>query len=236
MLCRSAEAGCLVPRTFPREFRPLRPRASGMLGCMTKKKGDLFWRGHCVTDTDRSHANIEAAVRAILSAGALPAVLGGDQAINIPCFRAFSAGRASHIVQIDAYLDFVDERHGNPMRRAAEPGPCDRAEPARHSQCQLHRTEAKPSARTSSRWQVRKLWTEAVLARTPHRYRRSDPSVAAGTGTPSHGGFLDVLAARQPIVGIDMVEVAPDYDATAQPAGPDRPGAPSPKALPWSLS
>ena len=48
----------------------------------------------------------------------------------------------------------------------------------------------------------------------------SDPSIAPGTGTPSHGGFLyyevlEIIAAvakRQPIVGIDLVEVAPDYD------------------------
>ncbi len=46
------------------------------------------------------------------------------------------------------------------------------------------------------------------------------PSIAPGTGTPSHGGFLyyEVLeilqgAARaHEIVGIDLVEVAPDYD------------------------
>ena len=45
-------------------------------------------------------------------------------------------------------------------------------------------------------------------------------SIAAGTGTPSHGGFLyyDVLellqhvAKSHPIIGIDLVEVAPDYD------------------------
>ena len=36
------------------------------------------------TDTIRSHANIEAGVRKILKAGALPVVLGGDHSINIP--------------------------------------------------------------------------------------------------------------------------------------------------------
>ena len=49
-----------------------------------------------------------------------------------------------------------------------------------------------------------------------------DPSIAPGTGTPSHGGFLyyevlEIIAAvakRQRIVGIDLVEVAPDYDQT----------------------
>jgi agmatinase len=47
-----------------------------------------------------------------------------------------------------------------------------------------------------------------------------DPSIAAGTGTPSHGGFLyyevmeilQGLSKRGDIVGVDLCEVAPDYD------------------------
>ena len=47
-----------------------------------------------------------------------------------------------------------------------------------------------------------------------------DPTFAPGTGTPSHGGFLyyEVLemlqevAKRHEVVGMDLVEVAPDYD------------------------
>ena len=78
--------------------------------------------------------------------------------------------------------------------------------------------------------QVRKLGVEGVLERIPagKRYYLTididgfDPSIAPGTGTPSHGGFLyyDVLeiiaglAKRGDIVGIDLVEVAPDYDHT----------------------
>ena len=49
-----------------------------------------------------------------------------------------------------------------------------------------------------------------------------DPSIAAGTGTPSHGGFyyyeilelIDGLAKQGNIAGLDLVEVAPDYDIT----------------------
>ena len=79
--------------------------------------------------------------------------------------------------------------------------------------------------------QFRKLGVAAVLDRIPAgaRYYLTididgfDPSIAPGTGTPSHGGFLyyevlellDGLARRGPIVGIDLVEVAPDYDHTA---------------------
>ena len=46
------------------------------------------------------------------------------------------------------------------------------------------------------------------------------PSIAPGTGTPSHGGFLyyevleilQGLSKQNKVVGIDLVEVAPDYD------------------------
>jgi len=82
------------------------------------------------TMTGKSHANIEYGVKKILDAGALPVTIGGDHSINIPCIRAFEEDCAEngpiHVVQIDAHLDFVDERHGvrhghgNPMRRAAE--------------------------------------------------------------------------------------------------------------------
>ncbi|MEC8109387.1 MAG: arginase family protein, partial [Pseudomonadota bacterium] len=49
-----------------------------------------------------------------------------------------------------------------------------------------------------------------------------DPSIASGTGTPSHGGFLyyeileflNGLSKRGDIVGVDLVEVAPDYDSS----------------------
>ena len=78
------------------------------------------------TDTAGSHANIEFAVQKVLAAGALPVVMGGDHSVNIPCINAFEGQGDIHVVQIDAHLDFVDERHGvrfghgNVMRRAAE--------------------------------------------------------------------------------------------------------------------
>ena len=46
------------------------------------------------------------------------------------------------------------------------------------------------------------------------------PSIAPGTGTPSHGGFLyyevlemlQEISKKHEVIGIDLVEVAPDYD------------------------
>ncbi len=191
------------------------------------------------TDTAASHANAEFAVGKILAAGALPVMLGGDHAVNIPCIRAFAGHGPIHIVQIDAHLDFVDERHGvreghgNPMRRAAEQahvtgltqlGIRNVSSTAREGYDDARR---RGSTILSVR-QVRKAGTEAVLARIPAGARLYvtididgfDPSIAPGTGTPSHGGFLyyevmeilQGLAGRHDIVGIDLVEVAPAYD------------------------
>jgi agmatinase len=179
------------------------------------------------TDTTRSHANIRAGVEAILAAGALPVVIGGDHSVNIPCIQAFEGHGDIHILQIDAHLDFVDERHGvkvghgSPMRRAAEKdyvkGITDGYDAARRMGDDILSVR-----------QFRALGAEGVAKRIPagaRVYVTIDidgfcPSIAPGTGTPSHGGFLyyEVLellqhvARNHEVVGMDLVEVAPDYD------------------------
>jgi len=193
------------------------------------------------TDTTKSHENISFGVKKALSAGALPVVIGGDHSVNIPCINAFDDEGPFHVLQIDAHLDFVDERHGvryghgNPMRRAAE-------KPYVTGLTQLGIRNVSSTARDGyedaramgsdilSVRQVRKLGREAVLARLPKGARvyvtididAFCPSIAPGTGTPSHGGFLyyEVLELLQAvtksheIIGLDLVEVAPDYDPT----------------------
>ncbi|WP_341234529.1 agmatinase [uncultured Sulfitobacter sp.] len=193
------------------------------------------------TDTEQSHANIETGVRAILDAGALPVVIGGDHSINIPCIRAFDGQGDIHILQIDAHLDFVDERHGvrhghgNPMRRAAEQEYVTGLTQVGIRNVSSTAREGYDDARAMgsdiiSVRQARKMGTMGVLAHVPEGARlyvtididAFCPSIAPGTGTPSHGGFLyyEVLellqaaAKRHEIVGIDLVEVAPDYDPT----------------------
>lgn len=193
------------------------------------------------TDTMKSHSNIELGVRKILAAGAMPVVMGGDHSVSIPCINAFDGQDPIHVVQIDAHLDFVDERHGvryghgNPMRRAAE-------KPYVTGLSQIGIRNVSSTARDGyldaramgsdiqSVRQVRAMGTAAMLKRIPAgaRYYLTididgfDPSIAPGTGTPSHGGFLyyevleliDGLAKQGTIAGIDLVEVAPDYDPT----------------------
>jgi agmatinase len=193
------------------------------------------------TDTATSHANIEAGVRAILKAGALPVVLGGDHSVNIPCVNAFDGHGPIHIVQIDAHLDFVDERHGvrfghgNPMRRAAEKPWVTGLSQFGIRNVSSTAKEGYEAARAMgsdilSVRQIRAMGVAAAVDRIPagRDYYLTididgfDPSIAPGTGTPSHGGFtyyevLELLAGvarRGRVVGIDLVEVAPDYDHT----------------------
>ncbi|MGB5853643.1 MAG: agmatinase [Oceanisphaera sp.] len=193
------------------------------------------------TNTEQSHANIEYGVRKILESGALPVIVGGDHSVNAPCIRAFEGRGPIHIIQIDAHLDFVDERHGvryghgNPLRRASEQefvtgmtqlgirnvSSSNRAD---------HKAAEDAGSTILSVRDVRRLGVEGVLALIPKGVNYYitididgfDPSIAPGTGTPSHGGFtyyevmeiLQEVAISGEVVGIDLCEVAPDYDHT----------------------
>ena len=191
------------------------------------------------TDTIKSHKNIEKGVRSILKAGALPVVLGGDHSVNIPCVNAFSNSGPIHILQIDAHLDFVDERHGvkyghgNPMRRAAEKNYVTGLTQVGIRNVSSTSKEGYKDAKAMnsdilSVRQTRKIGPKNLVGRIPkdsNVYVTIDidafcPSIAPGTGTPSHGGFLyyevleilQHLSKQNKVVGIDLVEVAPDYD------------------------
>lgn len=191
------------------------------------------------TDTIASHANIKKGVAAILDSGALPVVVGGDHSINIPCIDAYEGRAEFHILHIDAHLDFVDERHGvrfghgNPLRRAAEKPYVTGLTQVGIRNVSSTSKDGYEEARAMgsdiiSVRRMRELGPGGVIARIPKDARvyvtldidAFCPSIAPGTGTPSHGGFLyyevlemlQHLANRHEVVGIDLVEVAPDYD------------------------
>ena len=191
------------------------------------------------TDTEQSHANTEAAVRAILKKGAMPVILGGDHAVHAPCIAAYSDQEPVHIIHIDAHLDFVDERHGvryghgNPLRRASEMNWVTSMTQLGIRNVSSSNRDDYDDARKAgsdilSVRDVRRLGCEGTLDRIPtgKRYYVTididgfDPSIAPGTGTPSHGGFLyyeileilQGLTKKGDVVGVDLVEVAPAYD------------------------
>ena len=193
------------------------------------------------TDTKQSHKNIKFGVQKILKANSIPVVLGGDHSINIPCIEAFENQDSFHLIQIDAHMDFVDERHGvrfghgNPMRRAIEKkyvsgltqiGIRNVSSTAKDGYIDAKQLGSK----IFSVRHLRKMGIQKILDEIPKntRYYLSididafDPSIASGTGTPSHGGFyyyevlelIDGIIKQGNIIGLDLVEVAPDYDLT----------------------
>ena len=193
------------------------------------------------TDTIKSHANIKFGVQKILSAKAIPVVMGGDHSINIPCIDAFENEDPIHVIQIDAHLDFVDERHGvryghgNPMRRASEKkyvsgltqiGIRNVSSTAKDGYIDAREKGSK----IFSVRHLRQMGINKILNEIPKNKRyyltididAFDPSIASGTGTPSHGGFyyyevlelIDGIIKQGSVVGLDLVEVAPDYDLT----------------------
>lgn len=201
-------------------------------------------------DVDMVHArpdlclrNIEATLRTIVARGALPVVLGGDHAITIPVVRAFDDAALPDlcVVQIDAHLDFVDERfgiregQGNVMRRLSEmphvkhiaqigirgPGSSDSSD--------FDDARRFGSVIVGPR-ELRRVGVDEVVRRIPsasHYYVTIDsdgfdPALMPGTGSPSPGGLtyhevVDLLrgiAARAPVIGFDLVEVCPAFDST----------------------
>jgi agmatinase len=188
---------------------------------------------------DRCLANIQSTTERILARGALPVTLGGDHAIPIPVMRAFREQGPICVVQIDAHLDFVDERfgvregHGNVMRRIAEmehvsglaqigirgPGSSDPSD--------FEDARRMGSVIVGPR-EFRRIGVEAVAEQVPAapRYYVTmdcdgfDAASMPGTGSPSPGGFLyhevvDLLrciARKGDVIGFDFVEVAPVYD------------------------
>ena len=193
------------------------------------------------TDTIKSHENIKFGVKKIIEAKAIPVILGGDHSINIPCIEAFEDQESIHVIQIDAHLDFVDERHGvryghgNPMRRASEKSYVSGMTQIGIRNVSSTAKEGYIDARTKgskifSVRHLRDMGIIKILEQIPKNKRyyitididAFDPSIASGTGTPSHGGFnyyeilelLDGIIKQGKVVGLDLVEVAPDYDLT----------------------
>jgi agmatinase len=190
-------------------------------------------------DTRRSLANAELAVRALLDAGTMPHILGGDHAITMATVAAYSNEKPIHIVHLDAHFDFIDERngiswgHGSPMRRASEMahvkgittlGPHNMASVSKkdYEAAKAYGTHVVPLRK------FRAIGAKAALAHIPDGERvyvsididSFDPSIAPGTATISHGGFtyyeakdlLREVARRFDVVGADFVEVSPPYD------------------------
>ena len=192
-------------------------------------------------DLASCHADIEAFYTTIAAAGVIPLSVGGDHSISYPILRALGASRPVGMVHIDAHCDtggvFEGSKfhHGGPFRQAVLDGVLD---PERTIQIGI-RGGAEYLWEFSFASGMTVIHTEEVLAQgidsviaTARRVVGDgptyvsfdvdslDPAFAPGTGTPEVGGLapreaLQILRgmAGIDVIGGDVVEVAPQYDA-----------------------
>jgi agmatinase len=77
-------------------------------------------------DAEGNRSRITQATRAVLAAGAVPIILGGDDSVPIPWFAGFEGKGPYTVLQVDAHADWADVIKGNAfgygstMRRAAQ--------------------------------------------------------------------------------------------------------------------
>ncbi|MEB3045403.1 agmatinase [Rhizobium mulingense] len=193
-----------------------------------------------------SHEDIEKRVAQIVAAGVLPLSVGGDHSITHPILRAVGKERPVGMIHIDAHCDtggaydLTKFHHGGPFRNAVLDGVLD---PTRVVQIGI-RGSAEYLWEFSYASGMTVIHAEEISAiGIPAIIEKAkavigdgptylsfdidslDPSFAPGTGTPEIGGFttrevLELIRGFKGVnlVGGDVVEVAPQYDATTNTA------------------
>jgi agmatinase len=206
--------------------------------------GDVPFRSRY--SLDASIEDIEALFARIAGAGVAPLAVGGDHSITFPILKALGAERLVGLVHIDAHCDTgppfegAKFHHGGPFRNAVLAGVLD---PDRTIQIGIRGgaeylwefsyvsgmtvIHAEEIARLGASKVVKKI--HEVVGDGPTYISFDidslDPAFAPGTGTPEIGGLSTREAmelvrgcAGLNVVGGDVVEVAPQYDATTNTA------------------
>lgn len=195
---------------------------------------------------EQSHQDIERRIGQIVEAGVAPLSVGGDHSITHPILRAVGRERPVGLIHIDAHCDTggaFDQtkfHHGGPFRNAVLDGVLD---PTRTIQIGI-RGPAEYLWEFSYESGMTVIHAEEISATgIPAIIDKAkqiagdgptylsfdidslDPAFAPGTGTPEVGGLttrevLELLRGLKGIdlVGGDVVEVAPQYDATTNTA------------------
>ncbi len=191
------------------------------------------------TYQEQSFKNCEAAVRKILSKGAIPFVLGGDHAVTTPVLRAFDCYEDVCVIQFDAHMDFtfapfgIREGQGSPMRRASEMKHIGKLmqigiRGIGSSQVSDIEDAKRYGSKIVTSREVRVKGVDAVIDMLPdaRKYYITvdidglDPTISSGTGSPQAFGLyyeevsdiIEGVAQKGEVVGFDLVEVSPPYD------------------------
>ncbi len=192
------------------------------------------------------HADIEAFYKRLVGAGVRPLSVGGDHSISSSILKAVGERQPVGMIHIDAHCDTAGPyegakfQHGGPFRLAVLDGVLD---PERTIQIgirggaeYLWEFSYESGMTVIHAEEVPGIGIEALIERAravvgdgptylSFDIDSVDPGFAPGTGTPEVGGLtprevLELLRGLKGIdfVGGDVVEVAPQYDATTNTA------------------
>ncbi len=192
---------------------------------------------------EQSIEDIEAFVDRLRRAGVRPLAIGGDHSISYPILRALGRERPLGMVHIDAHCDTSGLlegsrfHHGGPFRQAVLDGVLDPERTIqigiRGSAEMLYEFSYVSGMTVIHAEEVDALGTDAIVARAravigdepfylSFDIDSLDPAFAPGTGTPEVGGLTprEALAILRGLAGLelaggDVVEVAPQYDASS---------------------
>lgn len=207
-----------------------------------KRNVNIVDCGDVATMPGKFEENFRTATRvmnAILDRGAIPIILGGDHAVPNPVFLAYENRDPIYVVQIDAHIDWRDERNGvhqglsSPMRRASEmswvSGMAQIGIRGAGSARQQEFDDAEAyGALIVGADELHEVGVKEVLSRIPdgRQYYITldadglDPAIAPGVRSTSFGGvtyyeatkILRGVAEKGKVVGFDFVEVVPNLD------------------------
>ncbi len=214
--------------------------------CRIADVGDVHFNQ--IFDVIASHGDITRFYERLHNAGIVPLSAGGDHSITLPILRAIASEQPVGLVHIDAHTDCCNEEmsskysHGTPFRRAVEEGILD---PKRTIQIGIRGAAnseecwefgPKHGIRIVYMEEFTQLGVEKVIAEARRVVGNGptylsfdidslDPSFASGTGTPEIGGLTTIEAqglirglGGLNLVGADVVEVSPPFDASGNTA------------------
>jgi len=193
-----------------------------------------------------SHDDIEKRMGQIVEAGVLPLSVGGDHSITHPILKAVGKKQPVGMIHIDAHCDtggaydLTKFHHGGPFRNAVLDGVLDPTRVVqigiRGSAEYLWEFSYESGMTVIHAEEISGLGIPAIIEKAraivgdgptyvSFDIDSLDPAFAPGTGTPEIGGLttreaLELLRGFKGvnIVGGDVVEVAPQYDATTNTA------------------
>jgi agmatinase len=178
-------------------------------------------------------------VRAIIDAGAIPIVLGGDDSVPIPVFRAFERCGPLTVVQVDAHIDWRDavngvtEGYSSTMRRASElPWIGKLIQVGMRGTGSARREEVEAAKAYGVEFitakEVQDRGVGYILNRIPDGAAclvtidcdGLDPSIMPAVLAPAPGGLtyrhitdlLHGLSKKASVAGFDIVELVPERD------------------------